>query len=132
MLESVGMDSTAIQEIRWPGNDYVKTGNFTVFYNGNNQDKHVFGTGFVVKVNLLNSLIEFHPINKRLCWLRLRGNGITTTEEKTEEEKDIFHQQLEHLIDSLPRQDMLFLSISRGNQCKNWKRRRFQINHWKP
>lgn len=74
------------------GKKDVKILNFTIFYSGNNQDKHIIVTSFVLKENLVHSAIEFRVINERICWLKLIRNcynyslisAHAGTEEKTE------------------------------------------------
>lgn len=112
-LQHLRMDITAIQETRWTGCGKQTGRNFDLFYSGS-QDKHEFGTAFLVSKGMRKTVIDFQPINKRLCKLRLQGkkfnitviNGHAPTEEKDEDEKDQFYEELERIIDSSPSHDM--------------------------
>jgi len=95
----------AIQEIRWPGTEIMDTGDFTILYSGSM--KSVLGTGFVVSKEYKGSIMEFKPINERICTLRIRARffNITLicvhapTEETEEEVKDKFYEELEEVYD---------------------------------
>lgn len=116
-LENIGMDITAVQEIRWPDDGNIKISKSTIFYSGNKNGKHEFGTGFVIKDSLVQNILNFKPINERICYIRMKGvqynvsiiSAHAPTEEKDENIKDGFYDALERVIDTMPKQDMRML-----------------------
>lgn len=62
-------------------------------------------------------VINFQPINQRICTLRIKGNQHNfilipkqgSAEDKEEEIKNKFHDHLEEIINSLPKQYMRFI-----------------------
>ncbi|KAL4127579.1 hypothetical protein QTP88_011746 [Uroleucon formosanum] len=64
---------TALQEIRWPGNGILESGNSTILYSGTKNQKHENGVGFIVKNSMVNSVKKFEPISDRLCYLQISG-----------------------------------------------------------
>jgi len=83
----------------------MDTGDFTILYSGST--KSALGTGFVVSKEYKGSIMEFKPINERICTLRIRAQlfNITLicvhapTEETEEEVKDRFYEELENVYD---------------------------------
>jgi len=67
----------AIQEIRWPGTEIMDRGDFTILYSGSM--KSTLGTGFVVSKGYKGSIMEFKPINERICTLRIRARLFNIT-----------------------------------------------------
>ncbi|KAE9522623.1 hypothetical protein AGLY_016986 [Aphis glycines] len=102
------MDITAIQEVRWTSSGSLKSQGMTLFYSG--EDKHERGVGFIIKDNLLPQITNFKPINDRLCYVELKCkwhnliliNCYSPTEDKNEEIKNEFFDNLDMLYDSLP------------------------------
>lgn len=116
-LEGIEMDITAVQEIRWTGTGNQKIRKSVVFYSGSPNNRHEFGTGFVIRERMMGSVMDFKPVNERICYMRLRGKLYNIsmlsvhapTEEKDELTKDIFYDQLETLLSTLPKQDATLL-----------------------
>lgn len=116
-LEKLEMDITAIQEIRWLDSGELRISKSHIFYSGNQNGKHDFETGFVVSEKVFNSVIGFNPVSERICSIRLKGplynysiiSVHSPTEEKNEDIKEEFSDQLETAIMQLPKQDMLIL-----------------------
>jgi hypothetical protein len=92
-----------LQEIRWDGNGTIEIQDTTIFYGECNKDRQ-FGTGFAIHKNLVHSVREFKSINPRISVLTIEAlyfnisfvNGHTPTEERPQEEKDEFYDNLEH------------------------------------
>lgn len=116
-MENIGMDITAVQEIRWPDDGNIKISKSTIFFSGNKNGRHEFGTGFVIRNNLVQNILNFKPINERICYIRMKGERYNTsiisahapTEEKDEDIKDEFYDALEREIDTMPKHDMRIL-----------------------
>jgi exonuclease III len=66
------VDILALQEMRWTGTGITDRGKHVILYSGH-QKKHEFGVGFLLNNRIKNSIIEFTPINHRLCITRLAG-----------------------------------------------------------
>jgi len=100
-LERYRLDIIAIRELRWPEEGSLKTGNWTVFYSGGAE--HQFGVGFIVNDKILHRVKEFKAVNDRICYIELECrwfnviliNGYAPTEDKEDEAKDIFYENLE-------------------------------------
>lgn len=65
-------DITAIQEMRWLGNGMIQKSNCDVMFSCNDKH-HIFGTGFIVQERARHLVMDFKPINMRLCVLRIRS-----------------------------------------------------------
>jgi len=107
-LERYKLDITAVQEVRWDGAGSLKTQEMTIFYSGG--ENHVRGVGFVIKNSILPNVVRFEPINDRICYVELKGkwfniiliNCYAPTEEKSEEIKNAFYEELDRIYDALP------------------------------
>uniref|UniRef100_A0A182NDQ1 Endonuclease/exonuclease/phosphatase domain-containing protein n=1 Tax=Anopheles dirus TaxID=7168 RepID=A0A182NDQ1_9DIPT len=113
------MDLVALQEIRWLGNGVQNrrgSNRYDIFYSCHDRH-HMLGTGFAVGPRLKSEIIGFEAINDRLCTLRMRGkfynisliNVHAPTEDKEEEEKDLFYGRLAKTIKSRPRHDLIII-----------------------
>ena len=79
--------------------------------------KSALGTGFVVSKEYKESIMEFKPINERICTLRIRARLFnitlicvhTPTEETEVEVKDRFYEELENVYDGAAGQDVKML-----------------------
>lgn len=109
------IDIMAVQEIRMIGKGTIKSDGHVLYYCGN--VGHTFGTGFIVGRRVREKIIEFKPVNERMCALRVRGSAFNIsficahapTEEKDETTKDQFYSQLELVYDELPKADIKIL-----------------------
>jgi len=90
----------------------MDTGDFTILYSGST--KSALGTGFIVSKEYKGSIMEFKPINERICILRIRARLFnitlicvrTPTEETKEEVKDRFYEELKNVYDGAAGHDM--------------------------
>ncbi|XP_022181589.1 uncharacterized protein LOC111041595 [Myzus persicae] len=72
--------------------------------------KHENGVGFVVSDDTLPQVKEFTAVNDRICYIRLSGhifdsiivNAYAPTEEKEENIKNEFYDELGHILDTTP------------------------------
>ena len=101
----------ALQEIRWKESSIMDSGDYTLFCSSNGTSN--FGTGFVVHKKIKPAVLNFNPINGRLCSLRIKMKFFNLsvicahapTEESSEEDKDVFYEQLERTLDSIASHD---------------------------
>ena len=104
IMKQYNIGILAIQEMRWKGEGIMKSGDFTVFYKGGHNN--MFGTGFIIQNSFKNLVLNFTGFNDRISSLRVRGrffnvtfiNAHAPTEEKEEEIKEIFYDNLQKVI----------------------------------
>ena len=115
-LQRYHVQLAALQEIRWPGKGETRIAGFTYFYSGHDTAREL-GTGFAVRDELLPSVLDFQPVNHRLCTLRTKGRWFNyswvcvhaPTEESAEAEKDDFYDTLDMVCSRLPKHDVKVL-----------------------
>jgi len=98
------------REVRWPENGSVKSGNHTIFYSGSRSNRHEYGVGFLVSDSILPNIKSFTAINERMAFVLVKGkiwdiallNWYAPTEDKNNEVKSDFYEDLENAYDSLP------------------------------
>lgn len=106
------LDILAIQEIRWTGKDVIEQRLGTIYYSCG--ESHHFGTGFVVGKYMKQHVLDFIPVDERICILRVKGrfNNYSLisvhapTEEKEDSAKDTFYDLMEKAYDSCPSYDV--------------------------
>ena len=97
----LGIDLVALQEIRWQGHGEINKKNFIVIYSGPENRTGQYGTGFIISRKVNESILEWEPVNGRLCRIRIRGKfgnlTIISAYALTEEEKVEFYSKLERI-----------------------------------
>lgn len=86
----------------------------TLYYSGSSYDRNQFGTGVFVNKKLNSKVIDYQDLVLRISkiWLRLKPHNITilsvhaSTENKNEEEKEEFYEELKRAYDLALRFDM--------------------------
>jgi hypothetical protein len=81
-----------------------------IFYSCRDKE-HKVGTGFVVSKRVQHTVTHFEARAPRLCWLRIKRkffkhiiiNVHAPTEDKSEDEKEDFCDDLRRLYDSCPK-----------------------------
>ena len=112
-LDSYKMDITAIQEIRWTGEGIIDKKNHTIFYSCDRKH-HIFGTGFVVNKRIKHLVTNFKAKTLRICKIHVRGLFFNyslicvhaPTEEKDDDEKDNFYEDLDQIYEECPKRDV--------------------------
>jgi hypothetical protein len=72
-------------------------------------------TGFIIRNEIKKNILSFEPYNERLCKLRIKGkfNNLSIirlhapTEEKTNEEKEKFYEDLQTVHNKIPKHDIV-------------------------
>ena len=113
MLDSYKLVITAIQEIRWKGDGIIDKKNHTIFYSCDKKH-HMFGTGFIVSKRIKRLVTDFKAKTPRICKICIRGlyfnyNLICVhapTEEKDDDEKDNFYEDLDQMYEQCPKRDV--------------------------
>ncbi|PSN53384.1 hypothetical protein C0J52_03797 [Blattella germanica] len=116
-LNKVKVEIVALQEIRWNGDGIINKKDYTLYYSGPSKKTGKAGTGFFVKKKIHNSIIDFVPHNDRLCKLRIQSkynkitliNTYAPTEDKTIEIKETFYEDLQDVMNSIPKSDTVIV-----------------------
>jgi hypothetical protein len=106
----------ALQELRWSGNRVIKKKEFSLYYSGTKQQLGQAGTGFILMGRIMNNVIGFEAINKRICKIRIKGkynvsliNMYAPTENKADPEKDNFYEELQLVTDQIPKSETILV-----------------------
>jgi hypothetical protein len=102
----------ALQEMRWKGNGIFRSGRHTVFYSGG--ANRTRGVGFVVRENIKMAVLNFTPVNERICVLRIKARFFNIsivccyapTEEADQQQKDEFYEKLDKSYEEIPQHDV--------------------------
>ena len=111
-VERYGVEVVALQETRWTGEGSLNAGSYTLHYGGS--ETHSFGVGVMINKKILSAVRDVKFINERLGLLVVQGrwykiaiiNVHAPTEDKDDEIKDGFYEELERLVDQLPNDHM--------------------------
>ena len=107
----------ALQEVRWPGKGQINKKDYLFDYSGTKEKIGQASTGFLLTKNIQKYIINFELHNECLCKLRVKGkynnrtliNTYTPTEDKTEETKEQFYDDLQSMVDKVPKSDLIIL-----------------------
>jgi exonuclease III len=113
----LGIDLVALQEIRWQGQGEINKKNFTVIHSGPENRTGQYGPGFIIARKIGENILEYEPVNDRLCRSRIRGkfrnltiiSAHSPTEDKGEEEKAELYSKLERICSRAPKYDLLVI-----------------------
>jgi hypothetical protein len=107
------LDLVGVHEVRWEKGGTELAEDYTFFYGQDNGD-HQLGTGFFIHKRIVSGVRRVEFISGRLSYIILRGrwcniialNVHAPCEDKEDEEKDSFFEELGHVFDQFPRYDM--------------------------
>jgi hypothetical protein len=93
-----------VQEVRWEGGDTEPVGEYTFFYGKGNEIREL-GTCFFVHKRIISAVKRIECVSDRMSYIILRGrwchiivlNVHAPTEDKTDDVKDSFYEEFEHL-----------------------------------
>jgi len=108
-IENYGIKLSALQGIRWSDTGTVNINEMTI-YHGSCTEQRQLGTGFAVHKNIVPAIKEFIDINPRISvltieaqWYDIRFISVhAPTEDKSQEDKDMFYEKLENTVSSIP------------------------------
>lgn len=108
-VEKYKVKLTALQEIRWTNTGTININETTIFYGGCTEQRQL-GTGFAVHKDLVPAVKEFKDINPRMSVLTIEAqwfdisfvNVHAPTEDKSQDEKEAFYEQLESALNLIP------------------------------
>jgi exonuclease III len=112
-LDAYKMDIIAIQEMRWTGEGIIDKKNHTIFYSCDRKH-HMFGTGFIVNKRIKHLVTDFKAKTPRICKIRVRRLFFNysficahaPTEEKDDDKKDTFYEDLDRTYEECPKRDI--------------------------
>jgi exonuclease III len=107
------LDLVGVQDIRWDGGGTEPAGEYTIFY-GRGNENHELGTGFFVHKIIISVVRRVEFDSERMSYIILRGrwyhiiflNVHAPTEDKADDVKDSFYEELEHAFDKFPKYHM--------------------------
>jgi hypothetical protein len=117
-MECYNIELLGICETRWTGSGSRQlVSGHQILYSGRSDDHHSRGVAIITTKEVHKSLLEWNPVSERI--IKARYNSafakLTTivcyapTEDADEEEKDVFYDKLQEIIDETPSHDMLLL-----------------------
>jgi len=115
-LERYKLDLVGVQEVWWGKEGTVRAGDCNFLYGKGNENHHL-GIGFFVQHRIVSAVNIVEFVSDRTSYIELRGhwcNIITwnvhePSEEKSDDSKEHFYEELEQVFDHFPKYNMKIL-----------------------
>jgi exonuclease III len=119
-LRKYNLGITALQQVRWPQDGWIKKKNDTLLYSRLKTSKGEYGTGFLYTGCVTQCILGFEPINEGMCKLRMKGKFYNMTiisvyaptedeNKRNAEDVEVFYNKLSDVCDETPRNDAFIL-----------------------
>ena len=117
-MRRYGIHILGISEARWTGSGKTTTSTGeTVLYSGRDDNLHEEGVAIILRKGTEKCIIDWKPISSRLIKIRMRGKQINITiiqcygptNDSEDETKDLFYEQLEAEVKSVPLHDLMII-----------------------
>jgi len=114
-MKTSGLHILGLAEMRWPDSGQFVSEDVTVLYSGG--DKHEQGVGILTSREAAKGMIGWEPVSESIVTLRLRTRFTCATiiqvyaptDTAAVSDKEVFYQQLDAVMDSIPSYDMKIL-----------------------
>ena len=117
-MQRYRLNILGVSEVRWTGSGrYVAPTGEIMYYSGREDGQHRQGVGIILDKEANKSLMEWEPVNNRIIRARLYSKFTkmtivqcyAPTEEADDAEKDEFYAQLQGVLESVPKHDILLV-----------------------
>jgi exonuclease III len=110
------LDLVGVQEVRWEKEGTRRAEDYTFFYGQGNED-HQLETGVLVHKRIISAVRRVEFVSDRMLYIILRGrwcniivvNVHSPCEDKSNDVKGSFYEELACVFDQFPRDDMKIL-----------------------
>ena len=116
-IQRYKLEIAGLSETRWHGRGKTKVDDLTFIYAGKEDGVHERGVAIALGPKTEKMLERYEAVSERMVWCRLKGKFVNITviqvyaptEDKPDDEKDDFYEQLREVVRTVKQHDMLLL-----------------------